>query len=302
MTVAVINSGIERSHPAFARMPQDAIVEMDFTMKPNGELGGGDSNGHGTHCAATICGDVVNGIRIGVAPKIKTLLVAKALGGKRGSAALLDAMNWAIANHADVISMSLGFDFVGYQKYLTEEMNYHENAAISMALAAFRDNIRVFDAWMEFLQKRRKQGFDPLVVAATGNESDRPSFVVDKASPSEADGVVAVGAIDMALGIARFSNINPKFVGPGVDVLSAGINEELKVMSGTSMACPHIAGLAALYWQAARTGGSRATAERVLRMMIASAEDHFGVLKLPVPADVGEGMPRAPGVRPNLSS
>ena len=64
--------------------------------------------------------------------------------------------------------------------------------AAERAIADHRDNacdhIRVFDAWM---RTRRKQAFDPLVVAATGNESDRPNFVVEKASPSEAEGVAA---------------------------------------------------------------------------------------------------------------
>jgi subtilisin family serine protease len=300
VTVAVIDTGIERLHPAFAHIPQAAIIEKDFTVKPDGECGvWGDSDGHGTHCAATICGDVVDGVRIGIAPKIKTLLVAKALGGERGSAALLDALDWAVGGRADVISMSLGFDFVGYQKYLIAKEGYPENAAISMALTAFRDNIRVFDAWMMLLQTRRKEGFDPLIIAATGNESDRPSFVVNKASPSEAASVVAVGAINQAFGIAHFSNVNPTFVGPGVDVLSAGKADKLTVMSGTSMACPHIAGLAALYWQAARSGGPKATAERVLRMMATSAEDHFNAFKLFAPADVGGGMPHAPGVKPS---
>lgn len=296
VTVAVIDTGIMRSHPAFAHIPQDAIVEMDFTVKPGGvQQESGDSNGHGTHCAATICGGVVDGIRIGVAPKIDKLLVAKAIGGTRGSAALLDAMNWAVANGANVISMSLGFDFVGYQKYLVDEEDYAPEAAVSMALTAFRDNIRVFDAWMDLLRTRRKQGLDPLVIAATGNESDRPKFVVDKASPSEAESVVAVGAINEAFRIAPFSNTNPTFVGPGVDVLSAGIEEELAVMSGTSMACPHIAGVAVLYWQFARSGG-RPTAERVSRMMTNSAEKNRNLLQKYISSDCGFGMPRAPGI------
>jgi hypothetical protein len=181
-----------------------------------------------------------------------------------------------------------------------DQKQLERNAAISMALTAFRDNIRVFDAWMQLLRTRRKQGFDPLVIAATGNESNRPSFVVDKASPSEAESVVAVGAIDEAFRIAPFSNTNPAFVGPGVDVVSAGIDAELAMMSGTSMACPHIAGLAALYWQAARSGGSPATAERVFRMMATSAEGHSQPFSLHLRADIGEGMPRAPGVKPSV--
>jgi subtilisin family serine protease len=297
VSVAIIDTGIKRSHPAFSHMAREAIVEADFTKRPGGDFGAAqDQDGHGTHCAATICGGEVDGIRIGVAPKIEKLFVAKAIGGERGSAALLESLEWAVANNADVISMSLGFDFVGYQLFLTKQKKVQLNTAISMALTAFRDNVRVFDAWMQLLRTRRKQGFDPIVFAATGNESDRPSFSVEKASPSEAESVVAVGAIDESFGIAPFSNTNPTFVGPGVDVLSAGIDTKLSVMSGTSMACPHMAGLAALYWQVARSGGPPATAERVLRMMARSAEDHFGLFRLHQSADVGGGMPHAPGV------
>jgi hypothetical protein len=193
--------------------------------------------------------------------------------------------------------MSLGFDFVGYQKSLIAA-KVHPDAATSMALTAFRDNIRVFDAWMNELRARRKEGFDPLVVAASGNESGRPAFVVEKASPAEADSVIAVGAVDAALAIARFSNTNPTFVGPGVNVISAGIKKQLSVLSGTSMACPHVAGLAALYWQLARSAGPPATAERVQRMMATSAEEHFQEFQNHEPFDIGGGMPRAPGVRP----
>jgi hypothetical protein len=70
-------------------------------------------------------------------------------------------------------------------------------------------------------------------------------------------------------------------------------------MSGTSMACPHIAGLAALYWQYARSGGPPATAERVFQMMARSAEEHFEPFKSHALADIGSGIPRAPGVKPN---
>ena len=301
--VAIIDTGIKRDHPAFAHL-KGAIEEADFTHTPRGVFGNGvadDIDGHGTHCAGTICGGVVDGVRIGVAPNIERLFVAKAIGGTRGSAALLDALDWAVATGAEVISMSLGFDFVGYREQLVAE-SFHPDAATSMALTAFRDNIRVFDTWMAQVRARRKDGADPLVVAATGNESGRPTFVVEKASPAEADTVVAIGAVDASLAIAPFSNINPTFVGPGVDVISAGIEENLSVLSGTSMACPHVAGLAALYWQLARSGGPAATAERVRQMMASSAEQHFAEFKTHEPFDIGGGMPRAPGVQPTAQA
>lgn len=297
--VAVIDTGIARSHPAFAHLQAADIVEADFTETPGGKFGAGvanDTNGHGTHCAGTICGGVVDGIRIGLAPKISKLFVAKAIGGERGSVALLEALDWAVTNKADVISMSLGFDFVTYQNSLVTQQGYEGPAATSMALAAFRDNIRIFDAWMDLLEKRQSQGFDPIVVAASGNQSSRPTYVVEKSSPSAALNVVPVGALDQELGIASFSNTGPTFVGPGVDIISADTGTGLAVMRGTSMACPHIAGLAALYWQAAKSGGGRATSSRVLRLMETSAEKHFALLKTSTAADVGSGMPKAPGI------
>lgn len=297
--VAVIDTGIARAHPAFGHLAPTDIVEANFTDQPGGIFGVGvakDTDGHGTHCAGTICGGVVDGIRIGLAPKISKLLVAKAIGGQRGSTALLEALDWAVTNKADVISMSLGFDFVSYQRSLVTVQSYKEQAATSMALTAFRDNIRIFDAWMDLLEQRRAQGFDPVVVAASGNQSDRPTYVVEKSSPSAAQNVISVGALGQALEIAGFSNGGPTFVAPGVDVISADTGTGLAVMRGTSMACPHIAGLAALYWQVARSGGGRATSSRVLRMMETSAEKHFVLLKEPTPADVGGGMPKAPGI------
>jgi len=303
--VAIIDTGIKRLHPAFAHLPTHAIEEGDFTTVAGGVFGPGvadDASGHGTHCAGTICGGSVDGIRIGLAPNIAKLFVAKAIGGNRGSAALLDALNWAVTMKVDVVSMSLGFDFVAYRESLIAA-KVHPTAATSMALIAFRDNIRVFDAWMQQLRARRRQGFDPVIVAASGNESNRPAFVVQKASPSEAEDVIAVGAVDRTSNVAPFSNVNPAFVGPGVEILSAGIKQNLTVLSGTSMACPHIAGLAALYWHAARSGGGLpATAERVEGMMARSAEDHYYEFAANKPADVGGGMPRAPGVKPTAKT
>jgi subtilisin family serine protease len=75
VTVAMLDTGIDRTHPAFASVN---IEEMDF-----GGSGNGDKDGHGTHCAGTIFGKDVHGTRIGVARNVKKTLVAKVSGRQR---------------------------------------------------------------------------------------------------------------------------------------------------------------------------------------------------------------------------
>ena len=72
IVVAVLDTGIDASHPAFAGVE---VIQKDFT----GE-GDGDQHGHGTHCAGTIFGRNVNGTRIGVAMGVKKALIGKVLG------------------------------------------------------------------------------------------------------------------------------------------------------------------------------------------------------------------------------
>jgi len=86
--IAVLDTGIERNHPAFAGI---TILEKDFSGD-----GDGDRNGHGTHCAGTIFGRDVGGVRIGVAKGVDQVLIGKALRDAGGgtSQMIFDAMSW----------------------------------------------------------------------------------------------------------------------------------------------------------------------------------------------------------------
>lgn len=254
VTVAVIDSGIDAAHPAFAGLE---IVERDFV-----NAGPGDDDGHGTHCAGTIFGRAVDGTRIGVAPGVDRALIARVFGPNGGGSTLelTQAIDWAARAGAQIISMSLGFDFVGFVERLVQS-GMPRPAATSLAMTNLVANQRLFDSLMQLLRNSGPFGIDTLVVAASGNESGRPQFEISASLPAAAAGVLSVGAVAPAVSgrhaVARFSNSNPNVVAPGVGVVSARANTAgLASLSGTSMATPHVAGVASLWWQAVSEMGA----------------------------------------------
>lgn len=274
--VAVLDTGIDRAHVAFSGVD---LVIKDFT-KEGGN--GHDGNGHGSHCAGTIFGRDVGGRRIGVAPGVKKALIGKVLSDSGGGSTkgILDALDWAAEynnGEVDVISMSLGFDTGGYIKNMIDS-GYPPAAAFYRGLKDHTDNLRIFDVYMQRIFRRRmggRRGADEgvLIFAASGNENhqtEKPDHRVGVSLPAAAESVLSVGAAEMGSGIASlkiadFSNSYPHLCAPGVDILSAKVGGGLESQSGTSMACPHVAGVAALWWQKLRqeSANLRTTAGQV---------------------------------------
>ena len=243
--VAVLDTGIDPSHPAFAGVN---IIRKNFTAASDD-----DEDGHGTHCAGTICGRNVSGTRIGVAPGIDKVLVGKVLGkGGGGSDQILQAIQWAVSGGANVISMSLGIDFPGYVKAL-EADNFPTELATSIALEGYRANLLLFERLALIIAAQNAFMQTTLLIAAAGNESRRdenPDFEIAVSPPAVADGFVSVAGVAMfpeGFVVAPFSNVGARVSGPGVDVHSAKRGGGLISMSGTSMATPHVAGVAALW-------------------------------------------------------
>lgn len=224
VNVAVIDTGIYYTHPD---LNDNYKGGYDFVNNDDDPM---DDNGHGTHCAGIIAA-VDNDIGvIGVAPEAN-LYALKILDstGRGSSSNLIAAIEWAIDTHGNdgnnsndiqIISMSLGSDS-------------GTPALDSICTAAYDSGI--------------------LLVAAAGNDYDASvSNTVDY--PGGYGSVIAVAATDSADQRAYFSSTGPavELAAPGIGILSTYWTRRLRsiyeTLSGTSMACPHVAGTAALVW------------------------------------------------------
>ncbi len=288
ITVAVLDTGIDPNHPAFAGVE---LVQRNFTTETEN-----DQDGHGTHCAGTIFGQDVKGTRIGIARNIRRALIGKVLGEGGGSSlSIAQAIQWAISEGAQVVSMSLGIDFPGYVDFLVNQRGLALQPATSIALEGYRANVNLFTELTRFIEAGNLFGQGSVLIAASGNESNRPTYEIAVAPPAAGTGVIAVGALGQSpngLTVANFSNNQVNIAAPGVNIISAWPGGGLRSLNGTSMATPHVAGVAALWAQQQLQQTGRLDSRLLLARLIASGTT--APLAAADPEDVGSGLVQAP--------
>lgn len=227
--LAIVDTGVDYNHPELA----DRVIKgYDFA---NGDADPMDGHSHGTHCAGIAAASAGNGVGIaGVAPKVSVLAVKVLSDSGSGTTdGVCKGIVYAADQGAHVISMSLG-GTAGVQA---------KQAAVDYA---------------------RSKG--AVVVAAMGNDGREL-----RVYPGASEGVIGVGATTAEDTRASFSNFGSWIsVGaPGHKILSTIPGGGYKAYSGTSMATPAVAGLAALV----RSRFPALSADDVKRRIEASATD-----------------------------
>ncbi len=234
VTVAVVDTGIEYTHPDLAaniainaaEVPSngldddqngfvDDVYGYDFI---NNDANPMDDNFHGTHCAGTIGAVGNNGVGVvGVAWNVKLLPVKVLSGTGSGSIATVAAgINYAVSRGVKIVSMSLGTS--SYSQTLEDAV------------------------------KNAKQ-HGTLIVAAAGNSGQNSDLYPLYPAASTQDNVISVAASTQTDGLASFSNFGANSVdlaAPGVNIFSTTLSQGYTYASGTSMATPHVAGMAAI--------------------------------------------------------
>jgi subtilisin family serine protease len=234
--VAVLDTGVYGQHQALSDRVKDFVV-IDPLGRRIASKPSFDSGQHGTHVCGTIAGQQTpSGVAIGVAPEAELYVAAVLLAGAT-LRSVVEGISWAVEKGVDIISLSLGFNY--YEPLFGE----------------------VFDILIN--------QFDVLPVVAIGNKNHGNS-----SSPGNAKTALAVGAVEKTgrtkVDVAFFSSgaslvfyndedgdksviTKPDIVAPGTQVYSCIPPEktprgsyEYTYMDGTSMATPHVSGVAAL--------------------------------------------------------
>lgn len=263
--ISILDTGFDVNHSDFSSRSAEIVSKSFISEIATAK----DDNGHGTHCLGTLAGPEMpsQGRRYGIAFDAE-LFVGKVMksDGFGNERDILQGIEWAIQNNCRVISMS-----IGKPVNVGDEPDKDYEVIGSIALS-----------------------HNCLIIAAAGNSSERPGQVAPVEIPANSKTIMAVGAINRRLGLFPDSNGGVNLNGGGVDIVAPGVDvysskltppiPRYGLANGTSMATPHVAGIAALMMEANPT----ATAEQIWTRLTQSAK------RLPLPStDVGSGLVQA---------
>ena len=217
VNVAILDTGVDYDHPDLAGNIAGGINYAGWWWKDGStnKAYWDDKYGHGSYCAGIVAALNNNIGVVGVAPGA-SLWAVKVLGddGNGYISDIIQGLEWCVDSGIDIASMSFGA--AEYSESLANACNAAYNAGV-------------------------------LLVAAAGNEKGGPVIY-----PAAYKSVIAVSATNINDVIANFSSTGPEveLAAPGVNIKSTYRNGGYAIGSGTSMACPHVAGAAALAWAA----------------------------------------------------
>ena len=278
--VAVLDTGIDftideneqiKFHPDFEGRK---IHTASFVF---GVQSAQDGQGHGTHCIGTACGPRTPSTLPGYGVAYEAEIYAGKVLNDAGSGAdgwILNGIEWAVNQGCRIISMSLGAP-----KSPGDTFN---------------------ELFEEVAQRALKAG--TVIIAAAGNDSARPGLIRPVSGPADCPSILGVAALDPNLQIASFSNRGINSGGGEVNIAAPGVSVHSSFLrppghrrlQGTSMATPHVAGIAALFAEA----NPLATASQLTEMITKAARQLSFDAR-----DVGRGLVQAPGNnQPNTSS
>ncbi|MHA1207292.1 MAG: S8 family peptidase, partial [Candidatus Hodarchaeales archaeon] len=241
--IAILDSGIDGFHPDFPNIfYEESFVTSEYGYSSNESVD--DLHGHGSHVAGIAAGSGESFPGVAYSAQLLNLKVADMFGGAT-EAGLIAAINRSIAEHVDVISISMGFDLstpFDTEDILTQAVNSAVDKGISVVISA-------------------------------GNEATEPAPYATIGSPASASKVITVGASNGSENVVSFSSqgpslnfrVDPDIVAPGYQIVGplayggvldkaynaiVGITiQDYIVLSGTSMSAPVVSGAVALLKQ-----------------------------------------------------
>lgn len=214
--VAVIDTGINGIHPDLAASYAGGYDFVNDDGDPN------DIDGHGTHVAGTIAA-VRDGIGVvGAAPNAKLFALKALEGGSGNFGDIIAALDWIVAFNDNPANTT---------KIRVTNNSYGSASDPGVQVKAAFDN-----AYSKGI----------LSIASAGNSGNRSGTGDSVGYPAKYPSVVAVAASDSANKRATFSSTGPdvEIISPGVSIYSTWLNNQYAYLNGTSMASPHVAGIA----------------------------------------------------------